>query len=210
MADYVPAPLPVIENGFRIANRYHSGDATFVNVFWVVADGVSTTDAVATAFFAAYDIGPSFAGPMALHSANVTFDDVQVTPLDGESPTDTIPRGSVVQGLAGTPMTAANAALVVTWETGFRGGRNRGRTFFAGMPNGSLETGGGRWSSAFITDANDAVSAWLTSMANGSPGLTNIVVSQHSEIAPGHKEVTSFICRQGVGTQRRRTERNKP
>lgn len=208
MADSIP--LPVITNGFRLANNYHSNDATFTNVFWVVADGVTTTDDVAQAWFAAYDIGASFAGPLALHSANVTMDNVQVTPLDGVSPTDTIPRATATPGLAGTPMAAANAALVVTWETGFRGIRNRGRSFFAGLPNASLETGAGRWSSALITDANDAFSNFLDNLANGDPSLQLTVVSQRSEFAPSHNAITSFIVRQGVGTQRRRTERNKP
>jgi hypothetical protein len=203
-------PLPVISGGFRLANLYHSNDATFVNTYWLLAGSAIDPNSVATAFMAAYDQGPSFAGPLALHCADVTFDAVEVTPLDGISDTVVVQRESVTAGLATGPMAAANAAFIVTWLTGARGRSNRGRSFLAGCPNASLETGGGRWSSGFIVDANEAIQAFLDNLGNGDPALTLQVVSQHSVEGPHHRDVFEFIARQGVGTIRGRTERNKP
>src|SRR5215831_12516697 len=135
-------PLPVITNGWRLAHNYGTADATFTNVYWFI-----TGDAT---------VGSSFS-MKALHSSNVTFLSCDVTALDGISPTVNVPYSSGVHGGGASPAVAANSALVVTWETGARGRSNRGRSFLAGMPGASLETGGAQWGTAILTDAADAI-----------------------------------------------------
>jgi hypothetical protein len=118
-----------------------------------------------------------------------------------------VPYSSGVHGGGASPAVAANSALVVTWETGARGRSNRGRSFLAGMPGASLETGGARWGTAILTDAADAIDGFLTALAGTDPGMNLQVVSQHSELGPHHRPVNEGLARQKVGSQRRRTER---
>jgi len=206
----VPTPLPVISNGFRIAHRYHSADASFVNVFWVVAAASATTSTIATGFRNAYqNIGSSFA-MINLQSSDITYDATDITPLDGVTPTDPIAYPSTTHGSAGAGMAAANAALVITWLTGARGRNNRGRSYIAGIPQAGIETGSGRWSGATIADALDAASGFINGLFIQTPSMDLVVVSQHSVHGPGHRAVTDWTPRAGIGTQRRRTERNKP
>jgi hypothetical protein len=203
-------PLPIIENGYRVAHNYHSGDATFTNVFWLTADPSATEQDVADTFQLWYfdtSAGPTIAS---LQSQDLTFDSTEVTKLDGVTPTLVAPYTTVQHGLVLSQMAAANASFIISWETGVRGRSNRGRTFFAGGPSASLETGSARWSSAFLSDMNSWIPTWLSNMAAATFPLFLMVVSQHSELGPHHNPVTGFVARQGIGTQRRRTEREKP
>lgn len=207
----MPTPLPVITNGFKLANHYHSDDATFVNTYWCRTADPSDAAQVGADFIVAYD-NVSLAPTMrSLHSEDITFDQVEVTPLDGSSPTVSVARSPGVAGLGVSPMAAAQAALIITWETGIRGRNRRGRSFLAGVPNASLESGGARWGTAIIADALDWVQNFINVLADSSASpITLLVVSQHSVAGPHNQAIFGFIPRTGVGTQRRRTERNNP
>lgn len=188
----------------------HSNDATFANIFWFLADPAMTEVDVANTFQDEYfDIG-SGSTIASLQSQDLTMDRVEVTGLDGISTTFVQPYGTVKHGLVLSQASAANAALVITWSTGIRGRANRGRTYLPGIPSASLESGSGRWNSALITDANAWINNWITNMANAVNPLTLMQVSQRAASSPHHAPVTSFTPRQGIGTQRRRTERQKP
>lgn len=206
----MPTPLPIITNGFRLANLYHSADATFVNVFWLVAAGPVDSVSVANDFMETYDDTAAFSSPSTLQSSDITLDAVEVTPLDGTSDTLLQQRDAITHGTGTSPMTAANAALVVTWLTGARGRSNRGRTFFGGIPAASLEAGSARWSTALITDANIAMQNWINALASTDSNLTLQVVSQRAESSPHHRSIFAFTPRRGLGTIRGRTERTKP
>jgi hypothetical protein len=206
----MPTPLPVISDGFRVAHVMHSNDATFANVFWFITDGTVNDGDVAAGFMDAYfDIssGPTIAS---LQSQDLTMDGVEVIALDGISESHFFPYATTKHGLVLSQAAAANACLVLTWLTGVRGRSHRGRTFLPGCPNASLESGSGRWSSALITDAATWIQTWFDNLA-GEPGnLLLAQVSQRAVDSPHHAAVTGFIPRQGIGTQRRRTERQKP
>lgn len=204
-------PLPIIADAARIANLYHSGDATFVNTYWVHSTaGGATAAQFAADFIDAYDNTSSAPTMRSLHSSDITLDGVEVTLLDGVTPTLHFARGAGIHGAGVSPMAAAQASLIITWETGIRGRNNRGRTFLAGVPNASLEAGGARWGTAIIADADLWVTNFMNALLDEPTGLELLVVSQRSETGPSHHPVLTFVSRQGVGTQRRRTERNNP
>ena len=211
MATYVPAPLPVINDAFRLAHMMHSDDATFINTYWLRSDSFTDEATMAADFFDAYDNGTGSNSSMRhLQSEDVTLDGAEVTLLDGVSPTVFVPRGTTTAGAVLSQSSAANASLVITWLTGKRGGARRGRTFLPGIPSASLETGSARWSTALITDATLWVPNFIGGLFNSSSVLTLLQVSQHAADSPHHDDVIDFRANQGIGTQRRRTERTKP
>lgn len=207
---YVPRPLPVIPDAVRLAHLMHSADATFVNVYWLRCDSYSDEATTALDFFDAYDTAGGSSTMRHLQSQDLQLDGADVTALDGVSPTVNVPRPTVVHGAVLSQSVAANASLVLTWETGRRGRDNRGRTFLPGCPSASMETGSARWSTSLITDANSWVANFIGALFTSSSVITPMVVSQHAIAAPHHNDILSFIPRQGIGTQRRRTEREKP
>lgn len=200
-------PLPVIDNAFRLAHEYHTADTTMANIFWLLADGLADPGDVGSEFISAYaHVGSSFS-MKSLHSSDVTFDKVVVTPLDGVSPTREVAYSAGVHGTGTSPAAAANAALVITTLSDQRGRAHRGRWFLGGMPAASLETGGARWGTSLITDALDALGGFVTGLAAGVNSLQLLVVSQHAAAGPSHRLVGDFTPRHRVGTQRGRTER---
>jgi hypothetical protein len=189
----------------------HSADATFVNVYWLLAGNPGDPTVMATDFFDSYDTaGGSGSSMRHLQSQDLQLDGADITLLDGVTPTVQVLRASTTHGAVLTQSSSANSSLVLTWETGIRGRSNRGRTFLPGIPSASLETGSARWSSALITDANLWVANFIAALNASTSNLQLLVVSQHAAGGPHHHPVTDFIPRQGVGTQRRRTERAKP
>lgn len=144
-----------------------------------------------------------------LHSTDITFVSVDVTALDGVSPSVETLYSSGVHGSGGSPMAAANASLVITWVSDERGRSNRGRSYLAGMPNGSLEAGGARWGTALIADAQDAVASFFEGLTSSgvSSNYDLLVVSQHAASGPHHRLVGEGLPRVKVGSQRRRTQR---
>lgn len=207
---YVPAPLPVINDSLRIAHTMHSADATFVNVYWVRSDAYTDEATIAGDFFDAYDTGGGSSSMRHLQSQDLQLDGAEVTALDGVSPSVFIPRGSTTHGAVTSQASAANSALVITWLTGKRGASRRGRTFLPGIPSASLETGSARWSSALIADAELWVPNFIAALFTGPSIITLLQVSQHAADSPHHDDVIGFRPNQGIGTQRRRTERTKP
>lgn len=203
-------PLPIITDGFRVTNIYGSDDAQFTNTYWVQSGTTVTPTALGSAFIDAYDNNTGGSTMRALHSSSITLHSVDVTALDGVTPTVNVPRAAGVHGTGVANAAAANAALVITWLTGIRGRAARGRTFLGGLPASSMEDGGGLWSTAILTDALDWVQNFLDAIVGHD--LQLLMVSQRSTETPGlHVHpITDFTPRAGVGTQRGRTERNKP
>jgi len=200
----------VISNGWRLAHKYHSADATFVNVFWLLSSAASDEEDLFDCFSAAWSHAGSSFAMINMQSSDIHYDGADITKLDGMSPTVFVPYDSSTSGAAGAGMVAAQAALVITWNTGERGRNNRGRSYIAGLPQAALETGSARWANSTIADAQDAVGGFLTGLTTGSPAAQLLVVSQHSVHGPSHLFVLSGTPRQGLGTQRRRTERTHP
>ena len=211
MAPYVPAPLPIINDSFRLAHFMHSADASFINVYWLRSDSFTDEATMAADFFDAYDTGGGLGSSMRhLQSQDLQLDGAEVTLLDGVSPSVFVNRGSTTHGAVTTQSSAANAALVITWLTGKRGASRRGRTYLPGIPSASLETGSARWSSALVTDAQSWIPNFIGALFNGPSVLTLLQVSQHAADSPHHDDIIDFRPNQGIGTQRRRTERTKP
>lgn len=203
-------PLPVITRGFRVANNMQTADGTCTNVFWLTAGVGMNENDVALGFQRVYfDVtaGPTIAS---LQSSNLQMINTEVTALDGTTPTIVVPYPALSVGLVVGQSAPINCALVLTWTTGQRGIAHRGRTFLPGIPSASIETGSGRWNSALIADATTWIQTWLDNMLSAPEELALMVVSQHAATSPTHDPVTGFTPRQGIGTQRRRTERQKP
>lgn len=206
----MPTPLPIITRGYRVANNMQTDDGTCTNVFWLTAGDGENETTVAEAFQRLYfDVsdGPTIAS---LQSSNIQMINTEVTALDGTTPSVVLPYPALSVGLVVGQSAPINAALVITWTTGKRGIAHRGRTFLPGIPSASLETGSGRWNTALITDAENWIQTWLDNMLGAPEELALMVVSQHAATSPTHDPVTGFTPRQGIGTQRRRTERQRP
>ena len=203
-------PLPIITDGFKVENLYHSDDATFANIYWLQYNAATTPADVGADFITAYDTGATTPTLKALHSSSVTFDGVNVTALDGVTPTEFVARGAGVAGGGAALCASANAAMVITLLTGQRGRARRGRLFLGGCPASSMHDGGGLWSTALVADAQSWYSNFYDNLIN--TGYQPLMVSQRSEEIPGDHfyPITAWTARQGVGTQRGRTERNKP
>lgn len=201
-------PLPVITNGFRVAHNYKTSDGTFTNVYWLLASSATNGTVIGNGFISAYGhVGSSFS-MKALHSSDVTFVSVEVTPLDGVTPSTVVAYSAGVHGGGATPAAAANAALIITWQTDERGRAHRGRSFLGAVPAASVEGGSARWGTAIITDALDAVSGFFAGLSAISPSCELMVVSQRAAAGPGHRLVGAGLPRTEIGSQRRRTERN--
>lgn len=109
-------------------------------------------------------------------------------------------------GVGVGPQAAANAALCVSWRTGFTGRSFRGRTYFGGLDQTYLVTAQEFASSsvtAFTNVALDLIDALAT------VGATLVVVSRVAagiaRITALASEVISIIVDSKVDSQRRRT-----
>jgi hypothetical protein len=104
----------------------------------------------------------------------------------------------IVAGDALPPMNAA----VITWLTGLIGRRNRGRTYM--WPTGESRQTAGQISGTYDTELTTFAGANIL-IGGGALGDDYQLVV-HSEVGNTNRDVTDFVVRQFLATQRRRRE----
>jgi hypothetical protein len=195
--------LPIIANTFRVANEYHVGATTFVNVWNLRSEGTPDPVTVGEDFITAY----TATGPTSLsgiHSQSVTFDKVAVTAYDGTAPTVEVPYPGSTFGGGVLGPTPAQVAGIITLNTERRGRSFRGRVYLGGLPDSLLESDGSRWTVSFATDVTPMMEAFVNQLLDAAAVYTPCIVSiKESE----GTDVATFTPRRYTGTIRRRSER---
>jgi hypothetical protein len=197
----MPHPLPVIANVFRVAYNWKesgTGQAA-VNVIHILDTTATATPAdIASNLDAATE---NLMWSQQVPTASVV--DLGITPLDGVHATQhfapATPGAWVGQnGADWTP----DVAIIIKLSTGLRGRSHRGRMFLpfcnkAVVVAGAISGGtAGNYTTAF--------QEFMSDLNTGAKNLELVVASYKLATAA---VVTSLICEQQVGTQRRRQGR---
>lgn len=195
------AGLPTIANVYRIGIEWQGGLVKPVNVFHVKNVSGATVPEIAAAIGAATPTGTQKIWKFL--SSGYHADHVVVTPLDGHTAGVPVPLGVTWAG-DGSGDEIMNDAAVISFHTGQRGSRGRGRLYQGPITetrqsNGLLDGG----------DVSDTVSAWSTfhaSMRSGSPSIDPVVASY--KWADSHS-IVSIRVDSVVGSQRRRLDQRR-
>jgi hypothetical protein len=206
----MPIPLPVIPHTFRVALKW-SQLATGQTAVNVIHLSNLTGTAAQSDVFEALDDAVTAAMWDAC-SANAAVSQVDVTPLDGTSATQTFTTGNPARwvGTEAGDFVPATAALVKL-QTGIRGRQNRGRIFLpfiveSAQVNGALTSGE-------VATMQPAWTAFLASLAADStaPGPWALVVAsydrKHAGAGAHENPAVAATVEAVLATQRRRQGR---
>jgi hypothetical protein len=187
-------PLPVIGNCFRIGLPWttYAGVSPY-NVFHILAntsDLVQIGDDLGEAMNA---VGPLFAPLVDQYSIST----VDITPLDGHTPTQQVPLGGdpITGGTGGDPI--PQMAGIVSIRTNQRGPQGRGRLFVGPVAEGAQNGG-------VLADYSSASTAWddLQDELASSPSNISLGVCSYTHAA--FYGATTIYMERLAGTQRRR------
>ena len=113
-----------------------------------------------------------------------------------------VPESPALPGfVSGDALPPMNAA-VITWLTGLIGRRNRGRTYM--WPTGESRQTGGQISGTYDAELTAFATANILIAGGILGGTYQLVV--HSEVGNTNRDVTTFVVRQFLASQRRRRE----
>jgi hypothetical protein len=187
-------PLPVLTHIFRCAIEWTETSATAVNVFHIDS-ATGTPLQIATALNA--EAGGGMFDPI---SSLWAAQQVEITPLDGTSPSQRFPLTNWVGG-GGTDYTPA-ASVVVSLHTNQRGPRGRGRIFLPGIAEGAQTKGA--ISGAQAASVAAAWQEFQDDLVGTSPSM-QMVVASYTHVDT--HTLTSISCNPVLATQRRRQSR---
>lgn len=187
-------PLPVIENVYRVALEFTNNSGGHSTNVLHVRTLMANVDEIAIALDAATvaDMWYPLATPYHLDSWNLT-------PLDGVSPTFTLPASSGNNGNGGNVSSNATAA-VLKLSTGIRGPRGRGRLFIG--PAGESVCESGEVSSVARESAVEGWNTWGSTLFALDPDPIEFVVASYT-----HEDANSVVnisMDARLGNQRRR------
>jgi len=192
------APLPVISNVYRITINYASANGIAPrNVFHLRSPSGDVTEIADRITDAAQD-QPMMTGM----SPDFTPPNFSIIPLDGSTATSVhdFPEGCWSTNSSGGQISPASAAIV-SFRTGIRGPRGRGRVFIGPLNEDTIEDG------FFIGDnLNDLPNAWIefaTALATGDPAM---VLGVASYVHEDFEALTTINTPQLLGTMRRRQD----
>jgi len=187
------APLPIIEDTFRIALKW--GATNMVNVIHI-HDSARTAPQIATL------LASTVKQPM--WQSNTTFakiTQVDITPLGTAAGTLTyMTDGSAKWGGTQSGEHVTNCAAVISFKTMFRGPANRGRLYLGPLSEASLANG-------LVVDASRTglAAAWATFGADLIAASAEHVVASY--VHSTALTVVGWSVRPAAGTQRRRQDR---
>ena len=191
-------PLPIIGNVFRCAFQWVGASGlTAVSVLHVRND--TGTDAEV---FAAIDAASDVEMFGALNSSTNCIA-TTITKLDGTSAGSVWPAPTGFSG-AGSGEAIAQAACIVSFGTGQRGPRGRGRVFLPFVAEGEQQAGfiaGSR-----VTSVTDAWAQFVIDMATDDDQQLCVASYVHAD----EHDVTSTICKNVTGTIKARNDRQRP
>jgi hypothetical protein len=138
-----------------------------------------------------------------LQSTSVNLNTVEVTPLDGTSPTTGASFGAAENDNgkhSAFPMPAGDC-LVLSLKSAERGRSKNGRLFLSGLCSNQMDTNQQFWSGATQTAAE---AAWLQFVTVLEAELSGAVVTIASAVLEQDFPVVSATARSSVCSQRRR------
>ena len=190
------APLPVIADTYRVAIdwRITGGSQVAENVIHAHTTTLSAT-ALGAALLASFQ-----ANQWEATVNTAAIQSLSITPLDGSSATVHVAAssGNVTGGVAGQWEPAVSAVL--SFYTAKRGRSYRGRFYTPFI--GETPLANGHLGGTYPADLQTAWGAFQTALT--AAGATHVVASyKHST----SDLITSYLCQDAVGTQRRRQTR---
>lgn len=204
-------PLPVISQIWQVAIRYANASYYAVNVF-----NVHTTETSDSLI--AFGVGEAFYAPNSLaqlQSSTMVCQDITVTKYDGASGGVIFPASTLAlsndAGYEGTPSTVPNVAGVITWRTGLAGRSFRGRSYIAGLAEGTVDDGDGVIEPSDQATWLAAPGEFMDQLDANLPAANLVIVSTISDGEPRDPalatSVTAAQARIPLRTQRRRVSR---
>lgn len=192
-------PLPVIPDVFRVTLLWNSHDGVQPRNVIHVRSTTLDEGQVGLAVLQSFQDSRVSHEPFELLNSVYTFDSVEVLPLDGST-------AGVIVTNAAQPMVGQDTgnlvvALcnIVSFRTGFRGPRGRGRMYIG--PCGEDRQNAGVFNSTFVADAQIAWDDAVTAFADNLVPLC-VASYKHSD---SHDVTTATVEAVG-GTQRRRQD----
>jgi hypothetical protein len=147
-----------------------------VNILHVQTTTPEDADTVGDAVAAAWGLDE---GLCLLQSTSVTLDGVDVTPLDGVSPTVSVAFGGA-ENQAGQhsafPMPAGDA-MVISLKSAARGRSKNGRLFLGGLCSNQMPNDQQSWSSTTVSTATAAWAAMVAKLDDDISGSQFVVAS---------------------------------
>lgn len=204
----MPIPLPVIPNAARVALRWTAGAQTAVNVIHM--GGVTDPASAADAFEALQDaVTQDMWGPV---NAGAVVTQVDITPLDGSSATQSFLTGATAQwtGETGGDFVPA-VASVIKFQTLLRGRANRGRVFLPFISESAISDG--MFTAGAQLVVQNAWTACQTALeADTGPGgpwalLVASYDRKHGGAGAHATTIATFTAEVACATQRRRQSR---
>jgi len=201
--------LPVIDDVFRCAIRQTVSGKNAVNVIHVFAPGSPSSAAVAAAVAKAWG---DDAGPCLLQATGVTLDGVDVTALDGVSPSvsGTFGLADNQTGQHSAFTMPAGDAMCVALKTDTRGRRANGRLFLAGLCSNQMETNQQAWLGATASAAVTAFGVFATVLDDEITGALHVVATYgenpdtEETWTPAAYPILTYSPSTSVASQRRR------
>lgn len=189
-------PLPVIANTYRCALLWQHADGSHaVNVIHVTLSS-STAASIFTLLDSNVDAALWECIP-----PNASIHQVDITPLDGTTATQSFPTGSPAKwsGGSGAEEYIPQASSLVKLTTATRGRSHRGRIFLPYVGEGNQVNG--------TLDAGQ-VATWQASWTEFLEDLGGALVVASYKLS-SVSSVTSVLCENKTATQRRRQSRNR-
>lgn len=112
-----------------------------------------------------------------------------------------LPAPPTPTGTGATVTTVRAATTLVKWSSATGGRTGKGRTYFPGIPAGSIDSGGRTYIPVWSTSVQTAVNAYLNSAALATEGIDPAILSFTRGAA---RPITSGALAPVVGIQRRR------
>jgi len=188
-------PLPVIADVFRVTFNWHPDSGiTPRNVIHIGCPSGTEAEVGAAVVAALQD--HQFEGLSAAH----VLDSVTVLKLDGSTAGLDVAGGGYNSG-SGSGDTIPASAIVVSFQTGHRGSRGRGRIYIG--PVLEVVNTAGEIGSGTSDEIRTAWEDFQTALEAGSPACTQVVASYvHADA----NAVANYRCDTILGTQRRRQD----
>jgi hypothetical protein len=201
--------LPVIENTYRCSIRQSISGKLAVNVVHVRTTSSEDAEDVGNAVAQAWGHDD---GPCKEQSTGVTLSGVDVTPLDGVSPTVSVTFG-LADNQAGQHSAftmPAGDVMCVGLKSAKRGRRFNGRLFFSGLCTNQAENNQQAWLGATATALQAELIVFRAQLSDAIAGTEHVVATYgfnpitEETWEPEANEILTYSPSVAIASQRRR------
>ena len=193
-------PLPTIPGVFRLTLAWELANGIQPNNVLHFASESSNMDDLAAAIDDAHTSVIGSHNPFAAMSSSFELNSLRILPLDGVTAEGDFALGGPWAGSASGEIIPASAA-VMSFHTGQRGARGRGRSYVGPTTEGSQING--LITGTVVTEMETAWPAFQDALVAGTPSIQLCVASY---VHADQNGITSFRCDNVAGTQRRRQD----